>query len=178
MSDIDEFKRINTRSCSVLTLGGFRPTRHPLATHFGLPPAAAPGEAWPEIDGRPLFFVCQLNLTEAPFVPPHARRTGPDHRLPRPGGEGLRPRERGGLAAEGLRPTRWPRPLADPGRVQLPARVRGAVARGGGPPGVRRPRPRRTRRSEPHRRAPGQRRSDQARRVCQQHPVRTMVGTL
>ena len=57
------------RKASVLTIGGFRPVEDPLATHFGLTPVALPGESWPVSAGKPLFFVCQLNLTECPFVP-------------------------------------------------------------------------------------------------------------
>jgi uncharacterized protein DUF1963 len=32
-----------------------------------------PEESWPHVGERPLFFVCQLNLTEAPFVPQRLR---------------------------------------------------------------------------------------------------------
>ena len=53
----------------MLTIGSFRPTRNPRATHFGLAPVALPEETWPCVGERPLFFICQLNLTEAPFVP-------------------------------------------------------------------------------------------------------------
>jgi hypothetical protein len=69
MTNIEEFRRVNTRLASVLTIGGFRPTRNPLATHFGFAPVALPEESWPCVGERPLYFMCQLNLTEAPFVP-------------------------------------------------------------------------------------------------------------
>ena len=69
MSSLEEFRRVNTRPASVMTIGGFRPTRNPTATHFGLAPVARPEESWPCVGERPLFFICQLNLTEAPFVP-------------------------------------------------------------------------------------------------------------
>jgi uncharacterized protein YwqG len=70
MTNLDEdFRRLNTRPASALTIGGFRPTRNPLASHFGLAPVSLPTEDWPSLDGRPLFFICQLNLTQAPFVP-------------------------------------------------------------------------------------------------------------
>jgi uncharacterized protein YwqG len=65
-----EFKRQNTRQASAVRVGGFRPTNEPLATHFGLRPVALPGEEWPSHAGEPLAFICQLNLTAAPFVPP------------------------------------------------------------------------------------------------------------
>jgi len=50
-------------------VGGFRPTLDPLATHFGLKPVGSAGEVWPESAGKPMMFVCQLNLTTAPIVP-------------------------------------------------------------------------------------------------------------
>lgn len=53
-----------------MQVGGFRPTNDPLASNFGLRPLGAPGETWPTSDGKPLLFVCQLNLTAAPEVPP------------------------------------------------------------------------------------------------------------
>jgi len=69
MSTLDEFRRVNTRPASVVTIGGFRPTRNPLASHFGLAPVALPEETWPCVGECPLFFICQLNVTEAPTVP-------------------------------------------------------------------------------------------------------------
>ena len=56
--------------CSIVQVGGFRPTGDPFASHFGLRPLGAADEAWPEAAGKPLLFVCQLNLTTAPAVPP------------------------------------------------------------------------------------------------------------
>jgi uncharacterized protein YwqG len=69
MSGIKEFERLNTRKASVVHVGGFRPTGDPFASHFGLRPLGANGEEWPAMDGQPLLFVCQLNLTAAPAVP-------------------------------------------------------------------------------------------------------------
>jgi hypothetical protein len=60
---------MNTRKASIVQVGGFRPTLDPLATHFGLKPVGLPGEGWPESLGKPMMFVCQLNLTAAPVVP-------------------------------------------------------------------------------------------------------------
>jgi uncharacterized protein YwqG len=70
MSSLAEFRRLNTRSASIVHVSGFRPTGDPLASHFGLRPLGAEGEAWPTSNGKPLLFVCQLNLTAAPAVPP------------------------------------------------------------------------------------------------------------
>lgn len=69
MSSLEDFQRVNTRRASIVHVGGFRPTGDPLATHFCLTPVALPGETWPIHDGKPMLFVCQLNLTEAPVVP-------------------------------------------------------------------------------------------------------------
>jgi uncharacterized protein YwqG len=68
-----EFQRLNTRRASIVHVGGSRPTRNPLASNFGLRPLGIPGEAWPERNGNPMLFLCQLNLTAAPFVPPLLR---------------------------------------------------------------------------------------------------------
>jgi hypothetical protein len=70
MSGLAEFRRLNTRTASVVHVGGFRPTGDPLASNFGLRALAAAGEEWPMHGGEPLMFVCQLNLTAAPAVPP------------------------------------------------------------------------------------------------------------
>ena len=35
-------------------------------------PLGPPGEAWPTWDSKPLLFVCQMNLSTAPAVPPFA----------------------------------------------------------------------------------------------------------
>jgi uncharacterized protein YwqG len=69
MGDLAGFQRVNTREASILHVGGLRPTNDPLASHFGLTPMALPGEDWPVSGGKPLSFVCQGNLTAAPFVP-------------------------------------------------------------------------------------------------------------
>jgi hypothetical protein len=73
MSSLEEFIRLNTRKASIVHIGGFRPTGDPLASHFGLRPVGARGEDWPTAYEDPLMFVCQLNLTTAPVVPPLLR---------------------------------------------------------------------------------------------------------
>ena len=42
----------------------------PLATWIGDVVVGAPGETWPERNGRPMVGVCQFNLTQCPAVPP------------------------------------------------------------------------------------------------------------
>jgi hypothetical protein len=63
-------KTIPTAPCSILEVGGFPLTGNPLATNFGLSVVGRPGERFPvNAKGIPLQFICQFNLTEAPFVP-------------------------------------------------------------------------------------------------------------
>jgi hypothetical protein len=68
MSPADEFRRRNTRKASILQVGGFRPTFDPAASNFGMAPLGMAGEVWPEWNGKPLLFVCQMNLSTAPAV--------------------------------------------------------------------------------------------------------------
>jgi uncharacterized protein YwqG len=70
LSTLSEFKQLNTRKASILQVGGFRPTFDPAASNFGMAPLGSPGEKWPTWDSKPLLFVCQMNLTTAPAVPP------------------------------------------------------------------------------------------------------------
>jgi len=70
MGTSDEFRQLNTRKASVLQVGGFRPTFDAAASNFGLAPLGLPGEGWPACESKPLLFVCQMNLTTAPAVPP------------------------------------------------------------------------------------------------------------
>jgi uncharacterized protein YwqG len=65
---------LNSRKISIIHVGGFRPTGNPYASHFGLTPLALQEESWPtseskDQEAKNLFFIYQLNLTEAPYVP-------------------------------------------------------------------------------------------------------------
>ena len=73
---------LNTRKISIIHVGGFRPTGNPFASHFGLTPLGLPNQEWPTFFGaqglssgsrnqesKNLFFICQLNLSEVPYVP-------------------------------------------------------------------------------------------------------------
>ena len=62
--------RLAARSASVLQVGGFRPSNNLSASNFGRRPLARPAERWPAYQGEPMLFVCQLNLAQAPSVPP------------------------------------------------------------------------------------------------------------
>src|ERR1035441_6986513 len=69
MNTFAEFRRLNTRRTSVVQVGGFRPTGDPLASNFGLRLLGTEVGEWPTRNGKPLPYVCQLNLTAAPFIP-------------------------------------------------------------------------------------------------------------
>ena len=70
MSDFETYQRLNSRRSSVLEIGGSDLGSDPSASHFGLTPLGLPGEAYPlNTAGLPLQLICQLNLSEAPFVP-------------------------------------------------------------------------------------------------------------
>ena len=58
-----------TRPALVLDVGGFRPSGRPDAPRFGEVRLERPGEVWPTFRDRPLWPVCQLNLSEAAFRP-------------------------------------------------------------------------------------------------------------
>ena len=66
---LEEYKQVNLRKASVLMLGGFKPSGSPQSTNFGLNPVCQPDEGWPHHNNTPLFYICQLNLTECPYVP-------------------------------------------------------------------------------------------------------------
>ncbi len=58
------------RRAVLLEIGGFRPPENPLSSWFGRVNVALPGEEWPETDGKPMHALCQINLTECPWLPP------------------------------------------------------------------------------------------------------------
>src|SRR5438093_5446223 len=66
---LEDLKRRLVRKASRATLGGFRPPESPLASWFGKVLVAGEGEEWPRSVGKPMMPLCQLNLTECPFVP-------------------------------------------------------------------------------------------------------------
>jgi hypothetical protein len=70
MDGFEAYVLANTRPASILQVGGFRPTGNPQTSHFGLTPLGLRTETWPRnAEGKPLEFICQLNLKEAPYVP-------------------------------------------------------------------------------------------------------------
>ena len=44
---------------------------NPLKSRFGSIAVMEPGEAWPDFKGRPMLPLAQLNLRDAPYVPPN-----------------------------------------------------------------------------------------------------------
>jgi hypothetical protein len=59
-----------SRAASLAQIGGFRPPEDPKASWAGRVRVARPGETWPLADGEPMLALAQLNLTEAPVLPP------------------------------------------------------------------------------------------------------------
>jgi hypothetical protein len=56
--------------CVPIELGGrLQPDRNRLGSAFGRVDACLPGEHWPTCREKPLWPLCQLNLTEAPWRP-------------------------------------------------------------------------------------------------------------
>jgi hypothetical protein len=64
-----KFRERNTRKASVLQVGGFRPTLAALASNFVPRAGGAARETWPHLEAKPMLFVCQMNLADAPAVP-------------------------------------------------------------------------------------------------------------
>jgi hypothetical protein len=56
------------RKASQIVVGGFRPPER-LDASFGRVRLARVDERWPMHTGKPMIPLCQLNLTEAPYVP-------------------------------------------------------------------------------------------------------------
>lgn len=67
--DMMDFKNSMKRRAIRFNVGGFRPSGHTLASHFGKVTQCKAGEAWPFHNEKPMLELCQLNLTELPFKP-------------------------------------------------------------------------------------------------------------
>jgi hypothetical protein len=59
----------NLRKASIAQVGGFRPPDDPLASWFGGQGVGLPGEVLPKYNGKDMFPLLQVNVTELPFVP-------------------------------------------------------------------------------------------------------------
>ncbi len=66
---MDDLRARLHRSAIILEPGGFAPPADPRASWFGRVLVGAPGETWPESAGRPMYALCQINLTVLPFRP-------------------------------------------------------------------------------------------------------------
>ncbi|MHC4864890.1 MAG: DUF1963 domain-containing protein [Planctomycetota bacterium] len=56
-----------------MIVGGFRPPEDPFASWFGRVRVARPDEAWPDHEGEIMVPLCQINLSELPYVPEKLR---------------------------------------------------------------------------------------------------------
>ena len=59
------------RRAIVMDVGGFRPPEEPEASWFGKVNLALPHEEWPTYAGENMLALCQINLSQLPFRPPH-----------------------------------------------------------------------------------------------------------
>lgn len=67
--ELEQIKAQLKRSASKIIVGGFRPPEHPQASWFGRIRLAEVNEGWPMHADKPMIPLCQLNLTESPYVP-------------------------------------------------------------------------------------------------------------
>jgi hypothetical protein len=68
---LDELKASLARPASLIELGeGDAAALDPPASVFGRVNVALPGETWPYFESKPMVPLVQLNLREAPYVPP------------------------------------------------------------------------------------------------------------
>ena len=68
--DEHEVRERLRRRAIVFEVGGFRPSEDLFESWFGRVNVCTAGEAWPELDGKPMHALCQINLTTMPFRPP------------------------------------------------------------------------------------------------------------
>jgi hypothetical protein len=71
--DTEELRAKLRRKASRIVAGGFRPPDSSQDSWFGRVALAGPDEEWPYHQTRPMLPLCQLNLTEMPFVSPSLR---------------------------------------------------------------------------------------------------------
>lgn len=66
-NDTSDWRKNIIRPTLGLQVGGFRPTSNLTASCFGEIRAEMEGEMWPEYKDKPLWPLCQLNLSEASY---------------------------------------------------------------------------------------------------------------
>lgn len=70
MNDIEKTFREKIKKKAIrMQIGGFRPPEDKYASWFGKVNFCSVGESWPESNGKPMYALCQLNLTELPYRP-------------------------------------------------------------------------------------------------------------
>jgi hypothetical protein len=68
--DVDAVRAQLRRRAIHMEIGGFRPPEGPGGSWFGGVNLALPGEAWPTHNGKPMYALAQIDLTQLPFRPP------------------------------------------------------------------------------------------------------------
>ncbi|MBK1810764.1 DUF1963 domain-containing protein [Clostridium sp. YIM B02505] len=69
MDSIEIIKDKLKRKATLMQIGGFRPDNNLLTSWFGRVNFCLPGEDWPICNGIPMHALCQINLTQLPYVP-------------------------------------------------------------------------------------------------------------
>jgi uncharacterized protein YwqG len=68
----DIIKRIS-RPAIIFEVGGFKPDEEMKSSWIGKVLVCEQGEIWPESNGEPMIPLCQINLTDLPYIPEKLR---------------------------------------------------------------------------------------------------------
>jgi len=69
MNSLETIKDKVKRKATLMQIGGFKPDNDLSSSWFGKVMLCLPGEEWPTCNGKPLNALCQINLTQLPYVP-------------------------------------------------------------------------------------------------------------
>ncbi|WP_315113087.1 DUF1963 domain-containing protein [Clostridium intestinale] len=69
MNSLENIKDKVKRKATIMQIGGFKPDNKLSSSWFGMVMLCSPGEEWPSTNGKPMNALCQINLTELPYVP-------------------------------------------------------------------------------------------------------------
>ncbi len=68
MTKEDVLRKIS-RPAKIFEVGGFKPDENTKSSWIGKVLVCEQGETWPESNGEPMIPLCQLNLTNLPYLP-------------------------------------------------------------------------------------------------------------
>lgn len=69
MNSLETIKDKVKRKATIMQIGGFKPDNNLSSSWFGKVMLCLPGEEWPSTNGKSMNALCQINLTELPYVP-------------------------------------------------------------------------------------------------------------